>query len=297
MSAMSTMTRAYSITAERLAAETEATGGDPSAIDVSKVVALDDLELRDLGPRDVQLKILAASAEHNIDHAATADTINIAEARGGKMYPGQLGPRRGARGRSRRHQVRRRRHRRHPLQRRARRERLPAAHLGLRPARVDRLVQRAGRRRGLAAHQGAARLRAEPVGDGGAAAAGADGVPPVASGHRHLPGQGPLRASGHPQRPQLRRRRRRAVPHAGQGRGPQRLLLRRFARSAATRSRSWASSASTRRSSTASPAATTSRRSTSGARSSPTARTCTSSATCSAARCSTPASPSRPAAA
>ena len=85
---MTTMTRAYSITAERLASETEAAGGDPSAIDVSKVVALDDLELRDLGPRDVRLKILAASAEHNIDHAATADTINIAEARGGKMYPG-----------------------------------------------------------------------------------------------------------------------------------------------------------------------------------------------------------------
>ncbi len=88
MSAMPTMTRAYSITAERLAVEAEAAGGDPSAIDVSKVVALDDLELRDLGPNDVHLKILAVSAEHNIDHAATADTINIAEARGGKMYPG-----------------------------------------------------------------------------------------------------------------------------------------------------------------------------------------------------------------
>jgi hypothetical protein len=31
---MTTMTRAYSITAERLAAETEAAGGDPSAVDV-----------------------------------------------------------------------------------------------------------------------------------------------------------------------------------------------------------------------------------------------------------------------
>lgn len=82
------MTRAYSITAERLAAEAEASGGDPSAIDVSKVVALDDLELRDLGPTDVRLKILAVSAEHNIDHAATADTINIAEARGGRIFPG-----------------------------------------------------------------------------------------------------------------------------------------------------------------------------------------------------------------
>ena len=85
---MPTMTKAYSITAERLAAEAAAVGGDPSKIDVSKVVAVDDLELRDLGSRDVKLKILAVSAEHNIDHAATADTINIAEARGGRMFPG-----------------------------------------------------------------------------------------------------------------------------------------------------------------------------------------------------------------
>ncbi|MGK2928000.1 MAG: zinc-binding dehydrogenase [Acidimicrobiales bacterium] len=85
---MTTMTRAYAITAEAVAAETEATGGDVSKIDVSKVVQLDDLELRDVGPKDVRMKILAASAEHNIDHAATADTINIAEARGGKIYPG-----------------------------------------------------------------------------------------------------------------------------------------------------------------------------------------------------------------
>ena len=44
--------------------------------------------LRALGPNDVQLRILAASAEHNVDHAALADTMNIAEARGGKIYPG-----------------------------------------------------------------------------------------------------------------------------------------------------------------------------------------------------------------
>jgi NADPH:quinone reductase-like Zn-dependent oxidoreductase len=85
---MPTMTKAYAITAEAIARETEAVGGDPADVDVSKVVQLDDLELRDLGQRDVRLKILAVSAEHNIDHAATADTINIAEARGGKMFPG-----------------------------------------------------------------------------------------------------------------------------------------------------------------------------------------------------------------
>jgi NADPH:quinone reductase-like Zn-dependent oxidoreductase len=85
---MTTMTRAYAITAEAVAAEAQRTGESPEDIDVSNVVQLDDLELRDLGPRDVRLKILAVSAEHNITHAATADTINIAEARGGKIYPG-----------------------------------------------------------------------------------------------------------------------------------------------------------------------------------------------------------------
>src|SRR3546814_20009830 len=81
---MPTMTKAYAITADAVAAETEANGGDVTAINVSKVVQLDDPELRDLGPRDVRLKILAVSAEHNNDHAAPAAPINIAEARGGQ---------------------------------------------------------------------------------------------------------------------------------------------------------------------------------------------------------------------
>ena len=59
---------------------------------------------------------------------------------------------------------------------------------------------------------GAARLRPEPLGDRRAAAARADGVPPVAPRPRHLPGQGAARAAGRAQRAQLRRRRRRAVP-------------------------------------------------------------------------------------
>src|SRR3954447_2032257 len=80
--------RAYSITSEAVAAERERVGGNPADMDVSKVVALDDLELRDVGPTDVHVRIVAASAEHNIDHAATADTVNIADVRGGKMYPG-----------------------------------------------------------------------------------------------------------------------------------------------------------------------------------------------------------------
>lgn len=79
---------AYSISAAAVLAEKARAGGDPAKVDVSRVLALDTLELRPLGPNDVHLRILAVSAEHNIDHASTADTINIAEARGGKMVPG-----------------------------------------------------------------------------------------------------------------------------------------------------------------------------------------------------------------
>ena len=85
---MSRTVRAYSISAVDVAAERDRVGGNPADMDVSNVVKLDDLELRDVGPTDVHVRIVAASAEHNIDHAATADTVNIADARGGKMYPG-----------------------------------------------------------------------------------------------------------------------------------------------------------------------------------------------------------------
>ena len=81
-------TRAYAITADAIAAERERTGGDLSQVDVSRVIALERLELPEPGPRDVKLKILAVSGEHNVDHAALADTVNIAESRGGKIYPG-----------------------------------------------------------------------------------------------------------------------------------------------------------------------------------------------------------------
>lgn len=82
------MTRAYSITAEAIAAERARVNDDVDRIDITRVIALDTLELPAVGPRDVRLRILAVSAEHNLTHAATADTVNIAELRGGKIYPG-----------------------------------------------------------------------------------------------------------------------------------------------------------------------------------------------------------------
>jgi len=82
------MPRAFSISAADIAAESARTGGDHDKFDFSNVLKLDTVALRPMGSRDVHLKILAVSAEHNVDHAILADTINIAEARGGKIYPG-----------------------------------------------------------------------------------------------------------------------------------------------------------------------------------------------------------------
>ncbi len=82
------MTRAYSINVKDVTAERERVNQDLSQVDISRVIRLDELDLAEMGPRDVRLRILAVSAEHNVDHAALADTVNIAELRGGKIYPG-----------------------------------------------------------------------------------------------------------------------------------------------------------------------------------------------------------------
>ena len=82
------MTRAYSLSVESIARERERVGDDLEAFDVSRVLKLDELELPALGSTDLRLRILAVSVEHNVDHAALADTVNIAEIRGGKIYPG-----------------------------------------------------------------------------------------------------------------------------------------------------------------------------------------------------------------
>ncbi len=82
------MARAYSITVEAIEKERARVGGDLSRVDVSRVIALDELDLPPVGPGQVRMRVLAVSGEHNVDHAALADTVNIAELRGGKIYPG-----------------------------------------------------------------------------------------------------------------------------------------------------------------------------------------------------------------
>ena len=80
--------RAFSISADAIAAERERVDDDLSRMDISRVIAPDEVELPEPGPGDVRLRVLAVSAEHNVDHAALADTVNIAQIRGGKIYPG-----------------------------------------------------------------------------------------------------------------------------------------------------------------------------------------------------------------
>lgn len=82
------MSRSYAITAEAIATERARVDDDLDKVDITRVIALDELELPEVGPRDVRLRILAVSAEHNIAHAALADTVNITDMRGGKIYPG-----------------------------------------------------------------------------------------------------------------------------------------------------------------------------------------------------------------
>ena len=82
------MPKAFSISADAIARESKRVGGDLEKFEVARVIQLDECVLRALGPKDVHLRILAVSGEHNVDHAALADTVNIAELRGGKIYPG-----------------------------------------------------------------------------------------------------------------------------------------------------------------------------------------------------------------
>ncbi len=82
------MSRAYAITAKAIAAERARVDDDLDRVDIASIIALDELELADVKPHDVKIRVLVVSAEHNIAHAALADTVNIADLRGGKIYPG-----------------------------------------------------------------------------------------------------------------------------------------------------------------------------------------------------------------
>ena len=82
------MSRAYAITAEAIANERARVDDDLDRVDIASIIALDELVLADVKPHDVKIRILVVSAEHNIAHAALADTVNITDMRGGKIYPG-----------------------------------------------------------------------------------------------------------------------------------------------------------------------------------------------------------------
>ena len=80
--------RAYAIATDAIAAEKDS-AGNTDDMDITNVDRTStSSSCATSVPSDVRFKVLAVSAEHNINHAALADTINIAEARGGKIYPG-----------------------------------------------------------------------------------------------------------------------------------------------------------------------------------------------------------------
>jgi NADPH:quinone reductase-like Zn-dependent oxidoreductase len=80
--------RAYAVTSEAIRKEKERVGGDLEKVRLSNILKLDTLTLPDPGPKDVRIRILAVSAEHNIIHMGLADTVDITTLRGGKIYPG-----------------------------------------------------------------------------------------------------------------------------------------------------------------------------------------------------------------
>ena len=82
------MPRQYAITADAIAEERKRVNDNLDKVDISRVISLQEIELPAPGPHGVHMKILAVSGEHNVDHAALADTVNITEMRGGTIYPG-----------------------------------------------------------------------------------------------------------------------------------------------------------------------------------------------------------------
>ncbi len=83
-----TVTRAYSVSADDIACESERVGGDRSRFDLTRTIRLDRLELPACGPTQVRMRVLAVPAEHNVVHAAIGHPINISAARGGKLFVG-----------------------------------------------------------------------------------------------------------------------------------------------------------------------------------------------------------------
>jgi len=82
------MPKAYVIRASAIAAEHERVGSSREKFEVERVVEMRDAPLAALGQRDVHVRVLAVSVEHNVVHAALADTFNIVAARGGEIQPG-----------------------------------------------------------------------------------------------------------------------------------------------------------------------------------------------------------------
>jgi len=80
--------KAYILSRERIDAERSRSVGDPAKVDFQRLLSLEERDVPAPGAESVRVRILAASVEHNVLHAALADTIDIVSLRGGSLCPG-----------------------------------------------------------------------------------------------------------------------------------------------------------------------------------------------------------------
>jgi NADPH:quinone reductase-like Zn-dependent oxidoreductase len=81
------LVKAYEISVESIARERERAGSH-ERMRATNALVRTTIQLRDLGEDDCLVEVLFVAAEHNILHAALGSPVNIAEARGGSLVPG-----------------------------------------------------------------------------------------------------------------------------------------------------------------------------------------------------------------
>jgi len=82
------MSKAWILRAGEIEREWRRVDGDAQRFEIPRVLSLEERELPAPAPRQVRVRVLAASIEHNVLHAALADTVDIVRLRGGEMCPG-----------------------------------------------------------------------------------------------------------------------------------------------------------------------------------------------------------------
>ena len=82
------LVRSFVLRADAIDQELKRVRETGASFDYSKVIRIEKRQREVLGSEGARIRVLAASIEHNVVHAARADPINIAAIRGGEMIPG-----------------------------------------------------------------------------------------------------------------------------------------------------------------------------------------------------------------